>query len=101
MNLNFLFVFLLFHSKMQHQKRLTTSIENLLYFTIFILPVLQYVVTAILLITGISCLIIGVLRCMAANTNDYHNAKLNSSSLKFDMNCKLHENVIVNGWNIK
>lgn len=89
-------------SRSQHQKRLTSSIENLMYFTLFILPVLQYVITAVLLLSGISCLIVGVLRCMADNTDNtdnYKNSKLNSDSSKFDMNCKLHESEIA--WNLK
>lgn len=59
------------HSIPQHQRKLTTEIESLMYFTLFILPVLQYFITAILLIAGFVLAIRAILRCMSLRLSDF------------------------------
>lgn len=83
----------------QRQRELTPAIENILYFTLFILPVLQYVITAFLLTMGITCLTIGVLRCMERNGDKYKSNSMLNGGPKFENNYKLHVAKIT--WNLK
>ncbi|XP_031632460.1 lysosome membrane protein 2-like [Contarinia nasturtii] len=79
-----------------HQKQLTPKIEKLMYFTLFVLPWLQYVITIFLMLTGLLCLTLGVARCMAQEPSP---KQLNTPPSKFGTNYKLQEAEIT--WNIK
>lgn len=68
-----LFLFNFFFS-LQHQKKLTTGIENILYFTLFILPVLQYVIPIALLGSGLLLIISGVRGCISNQTHNLHHS---------------------------
>lgn len=54
----------------QHQRELTPEIEALMYFTLSILPVLQYFITAILLASGFTLIVRSILQCLTLNMTD-------------------------------
>lgn len=68
------FIFRFFISFLQHQKKLTTGIENILYFTLFILPVLQYAIPIVLFASGILLIINGVRGCISNQTHNLHHS---------------------------
>lgn len=63
-----------------------------MYFTLLILPVLQYFITAILLVAGCGLIIRFIIQCISLSLSDF-----TVTASKSKMNAKLHDIT----WNIK
>lgn len=77
--------------RFQHQRQLTSDIENLIYFTLYILPIILHLITGLLLVGGSALTARGVLRLLPIE-NQWFFGQRKSSTSKYKANCKLHEN---------
>lgn len=77
----------------QHQKELTPHLSNLLVFTLHILPILQYFITAFLILVGGGLICLGNYK-LQHNSTTKTNKKRKPAASRYDQNCKLNEPIL-------